>query len=120
MSLDRTTITNTRAFNNSFDAAAAGADAEQRNEVATFYSGDYSKQFAERNGEAPQNLQAMLEQLDDAAVAMQHTFIAANGNPIGEKFDLLDPDNEIEWLESTFLRLLASRCMHCPAFKASS
>jgi methyl-accepting chemotaxis protein len=97
VSLDRITINTTRAFNNNFDAAATGADAAQRSEVAAFYNGDYSKQFSERNGEAPQNLQAMLERLDDAAVAMQHTFIAANGNPIGKKFDLLDPDNDTEY-----------------------
>ncbi len=97
LSVDRNTIENTRAFANNFSDASGGADAAQRADLVTFYQGDYGTRYAELNGESPTDMENLAKQLDDPAVVMQTTYISGNGNPLGQKSDLQDPDDGSEY-----------------------
>ncbi len=61
-----------------------------RSELGSYYSGDYTRQFSSRNNGKSSPAAQWLSQLDDESVALQHRFIKANPNPLGEKDKLAD------------------------------
>ncbi|RLJ18418.1 methyl-accepting chemotaxis protein [bacterium endosymbiont of Escarpia laminata] len=62
-----------------------------RSELAHYYSGEFTKEYKNRNREGSANTDMLLKGLDADAVALQYQYIKANPNPLGEKDRLIDP-----------------------------
>ncbi len=97
LSVDRITVQNARAFASNFAEAARKPDADQRRRVAAFYRETFARAYAGRHGVPLADPEALFQALDDAAIAMQDTYIAANGNKLDEKHDLQDPDDGTQY-----------------------
>ncbi|MEQ8846155.1 methyl-accepting chemotaxis protein [Botrimarina sp.] len=73
-----------------FDRYAASIVAETdpaalRGSLRQHYTDEFATTYAKRNaGERP-DVDALLEQLDDTAIALQHAYIGATENPLGSK-----------------------------------
>ncbi len=65
-----------------------------RSQLGSYYSGDFNTEYQRRNSGTQANASQWLEQLDADSVALQHRFIKANPNPLGEKDRLNDPGSE--------------------------
>ncbi len=68
--------------------------ARMRTELRTYYSGEFATEYKKQNkGQAP-DVEAILSQLDDEAIALQHAYIRANQHPLGSKhlLDTADQD----------------------------
>lgn len=63
-----------------------------RNELATYYTGDFATQYESQNGTKP-DAAKFVSQLSADAVAMQHEYIWKNKNPLGSKH-LLDQGDD--------------------------
>lgn len=83
------------SFKESFSAYRKEAEVADiptlRSQLGSYYSGDFSTQFRQRNGGTQANTSQWLAQLDADSVALQHRFIKANPNPLGGKDNLNDP-----------------------------
>ena len=62
-----------------------------RRELGQYYSGDFTTEFGRRNPGETVDTGSLLEKLDAVGVALQHRFIRANPNPLGQKDRLVDP-----------------------------
>ena len=60
-----------------------------KNQLATYYRNDFSAAYRDQNGGRSPNVDSIISQLDDSAVAFQYHYIKANPNPLGAK-DSLD------------------------------
>lgn len=60
-----------------------------RNQLASYYEEDFSKEFKDSNNGRSPDVQAVLNRLDQETVALQYHYIKANANPLGKK-NLLD------------------------------
>jgi len=82
------------SFKDSFRLYRQQAQADTtalRSQLGSYYSGDFSSEYQQRNSGSTINESQWLSQLDDDSVALQHRFIKANPNPLGEKDKLDDP-----------------------------
>ena len=61
-----------------------------RNDLKTYYTKDFATEFLKRNPTPASGMDAWAAKLDDTQVALQHAFIIANPNPLGEKDKLVD------------------------------
>jgi methyl-accepting chemotaxis protein len=62
---------------------------QMREELARYYREDFSNEYRKRNhGQSP-DVESWIQQLDDTQIALQHTYISANPNPLGEKDKLV-------------------------------
>jgi len=61
---------------------------QARERMQRFYQGDFQQEYGRANAGGVADIKPILEQLDDAAYAMQFEFIANNPNPPGEKSKL--------------------------------
>ena len=86
---NRTTIEAMRGFKTSFYSAAkelTTADpARQRKEMLEYVESQFGPEFVRRNPTAAPDLTAMIDSRDPNTVALQHEFIIANANKLGEK-----------------------------------
>jgi len=86
------------SFKNSFSLYRQEARAEDiatlRSQLGQYYSGDFSSEYQRRNPDTQANTAQWLAQLDADSVALQHRFIKANPNPLGEKDKLDDPGSD--------------------------
>ncbi len=72
------------------EAGVSGADlARMKQELRTYYSGEFSKEYRNRNDGATPDTGSKFEPLDDDSILLQHAYIRANGQPLGSKH-LLD------------------------------
>ena len=62
--------------------------AQQRSDLKTYYVDEFAKEYKSQNGGSDPKVDAMMADLDDAAIAFQHAYIKANTNPLGEKHKL--------------------------------
>ena len=62
-----------------------------RRQLGQYYSGDFSREYQQRNPGKQASTAQWLAQLDADSVALQYHFIKANPNPLGEKDRLDDP-----------------------------
>ena len=67
-----------------------------RQELATYYEGPFSDEYATQNGQKP-DVQALLAQLDDQSIALQYAYIQANPNPLGSKHELDTAEQETNY-----------------------
>ncbi|MCF6354179.1 MAG: methyl-accepting chemotaxis protein [Candidatus Polarisedimenticolaceae bacterium] len=75
-----------------FQQESSTADTETlRRQLGQYYSGDFSREYQQRNPDEQTSTAQWLAQLDADSVALQYHFIKANPNPLGEKDRLDDP-----------------------------
>lgn len=84
-----------KAMRQSFGAASDGLKPEVlkqfRDDLRGVYTRDFAGEFAKRNPQPPAGVEAMVDALDPAALALQHAFIVANPNPLGSKNKMVEP-----------------------------
>lgn len=61
-----------------------------REELSQYYEKDFSDEFSSRNTGIPSNAGALLNGIDDTAIALQYQYIQANSHPLGSKDSLYD------------------------------
>ncbi len=73
---------------------------EMRQELSTYYTGDFSTEYANQNDGATPATGRFLAQLDDDSIALQHAYIRANSNPLGSKhlLDASEADSDYDRL----------------------
>jgi methyl-accepting chemotaxis protein len=64
---------------------SSDAALENRRRLEAYYTKDFTAEFAKRNPGASPDMLAVQARIDPITVAMQHLYIAANPNPLGEK-----------------------------------
>lgn len=70
---------------------------EMKAELATYYSGEFATEYrSQNNGNSP-NERALLDQLDDDSIALQHAYIRVNSNPLGSKDELNAADDDTDY-----------------------
>ena len=62
---------------------------EIRKSLKSYYTQDYSKEYANRNSNKTPNIDSLFNGLDDDSIALQHSFLIDTSYGLGEK-DLLD------------------------------
>ncbi len=65
-----------------------------RSQLGSYYRGNFNAEYQRRNSGTRTNTAQWLGQLDDDSVALQHRFIKANPNPLGEKEKLDNPGSD--------------------------
>ena len=61
-----------------------------RNDLKSYYTQDFAAEFIKRNPAPASGMDAWAAKLDDTQVALQHAYIIANPNPLGEKDKMVD------------------------------
>jgi len=94
-SKDRMTVDAMNAFARSFaryrEDVSGGNLTTQGIELGSYYSDDFSREYARRNPGKQVDTARWVAQLDADSVALQYRFIKANPHPLGEKHMLDDP-----------------------------
>jgi len=94
---DRMVIDAMKDFKSAFYSFREEALGEQMNryraELVTYYTGDFAGEYRKQNNGAAIDAQALFDNLDDDAVALQYQYIKANPNPLGAKDELSDAGN---------------------------
>ena len=96
LSTNRMIVDATKEFRATFpkfreENAVAPADiVRMKQELATYYEGQFRPEFTKQNDGKSINVSAMYGGLDDESVALQYQYIQANKNPLGEKHKLTD------------------------------
>ena len=77
----------TAAYNNAVnERELEKTDLEKmRSELAGYYQGSFAPEYQSQNQDSDPSVMSRLNQLDDATVAMQHSYIVENVNPLGNK-----------------------------------
>ncbi|MBZ0307533.1 MAG: hypothetical protein K8I82_15815, partial [Anaerolineae bacterium] len=74
------------------DAGAAKLGA-MRQELLAHYNGAFADEYRKQNGGGTFDAGNWLEKLSETGITLQHAYIAANPNPLGEKSKLITPDD---------------------------
>ena len=74
------------------DAGAAKLGA-MRQELLAHYNGAFADEYRKQNGGGAIDAGNWLEKLSETGITLQHAYIAANPNPLGEKSKLITPDD---------------------------
>jgi methyl-accepting chemotaxis protein len=70
---------------------AKGSDINSmRGNVKIFYDQQFSEEFSRKNPTRPVGLDKWVTELDEAQIALQHAYIVANKNKLGEKNKMVD------------------------------
>ena len=72
---------------------------DKRGVLTEFYTTQFAEAYKAKNTDAFTQADDFVKQMSDAAVLQQFFFMALNESPIGEKFNLLDPDNGLSYSE---------------------
>jgi hypothetical protein len=96
---NRTTVEALKGFKPAFQRAAADLakvhDATiQRDAMRSYVKDQFAPEFAKRNPMAAPSLEEIIEKRDDNAAALQHEYIVANTNILGEKDKLVSARHE--------------------------
>jgi methyl-accepting chemotaxis protein len=75
-----------------------------RRELSEYYQGDFTTEYQRRNSNRTIDTAALLANLDDNAVLLQHAFIRANPHPLGEKhlLDQLEGNTDYALFHNTY------------------
>jgi methyl-accepting chemotaxis protein len=96
LSNDRMIIDAMNKFNNHFYTYSTERDVDrdqQLGELATYYNNAYKTEFKRRNPKSAINIEALFTHHPISTIALQHQFIRANPNPLGEKHQMIDPED---------------------------
>lgn len=74
------------------DAGAAKLE-KMRQEVIGYYEGPFADEYRKQNGDAAPDVSGWVEKLNGTSISLQHTFIAANPEPLEAKSDMLSPED---------------------------
>lgn len=74
------------------DAGAAKLGA-MRQELLAHYNGAFADEYRKQNGGGAIDAGNWLEKLSETGITLQHAYIAANPNPLGEKSKLITPED---------------------------
>lgn len=94
-SQDQMVVDAMRQFKDSFakvrEESAIDSDqlAKMRNDLFTYYSGDFSNEYRNQNSGKSPGIDRLFKPLDDDSVVLQYKYIKANAHPLGSKH-LLD------------------------------
>ena len=79
------------SFKNSIDAYKTNPHEKEhmRKELLTYYTGEFTTEYKDRNGGKSPGAEKYFRQLDDESIALQYHYIRANTYPLGSKH-LLD------------------------------
>jgi hypothetical protein len=100
---NRATIDAMKAFKPAFynaakDVPRAAADAQQhRRAMIEYVDAQFGPEFAKRNPAKAPDLTALVDARDPNTVVLQHEYIIANPNKLGEKEKLLAADNRFAY-----------------------
>jgi methyl-accepting chemotaxis protein len=100
---NRTTVEAMKGFKSTFYTAAkdmpkSAADAPiHRRRMLDFVESQFGPEFANRNPAKASDLTALIDARDANTVALQHEFIVANANKLGEKDKLLASDQKFPY-----------------------
>ena len=72
----------------------------QKKQLASYYQQDFSGEYKNRNNNKIPDIATMLRGLDADGVALQHTYIKANPNPLGNKDALIAPKDNSSYAKS--------------------
>ena len=100
LSNDRMVIEAMQEFRTSFRSYKNETRADvttQRRQLTGYYSGGFEGEFGQRNQGQRADAEQWVTQLDEDSVALQHAFIKANPNPLGEKHKLTRLDNRSQY-----------------------
>lgn len=93
--VNATVVDGFKSLRQAYAVAAEGSKPETikqlRDELKNSYLTEFATEFAKRNPEPATGLQAVVDALEPAQVVLQHAFITANPNPLGEKNKLAEP-----------------------------
>jgi len=71
-------------------AAKLGA---MRQDLLAHYNGTFADEYRKQNGGGTLDAGKWLEKLSETGITLQHAYIAANPNPLGEKSKLITPED---------------------------
>ncbi|QDU55523.1 methyl-accepting chemotaxis protein [Aeoliella mucimassa] len=92
-----------RSFRTSFATYRheAGIDDTRLEELGpqlqSYYTGDFSRVYAEQNPDMPLDTTQLLEPLDPDSIALQHAYISNNSNPLGSKHLLNESEHGTQY-----------------------
>lgn len=112
---DRMTIEAVQEFTQGMQSLASNdamSEAEieaARQQLITFYDGDFAAAFRERGQEAPEG-RSLVDSLDENAAVLQNLYLATNKNPIGSKdrLDNADDGSDFSKAHATYHPILRS------------
>lgn len=96
-SKDRMIVDAMGSFRTAFKDYAAEIQADgavveaRRSELSEYYRNDFAPEYETQNTGSKIDVSPMYGGLDTEAVLLQHTYIRANANPLGEKHKLVEP-----------------------------
>ena len=61
-----------------------------KSQLLSYYTSDFSDEYARRNPHQQSNTQTYFEKLDADSIALQYQYIKANPHPLGNKDELKD------------------------------
>ena len=70
---------------------------EMKTELYSYYNGEFQNEYKSVNEGRDADVQQILRQLDDDTIALQHSYIRANRNPLGSKHLLDTADEETSY-----------------------
>jgi methyl-accepting chemotaxis protein len=85
-----------RLYQDSVEAAGEAGTAKlekMRQDLQAHYNGAFLDEYRKQNGGATVEAGRWLDKLSGAGVTLQHAYIAANPNPLGEKSKLITPED---------------------------
>ncbi|WP_260291992.1 methyl-accepting chemotaxis protein [Sedimenticola hydrogenitrophicus] len=85
-----------RLYQGSVEAAGEAGAArleKMRQELQAHYNGAFLEEYRKQNGGATVEAARWLDKLSGAGITLQHAYIAANPNPLGEKSKLITPED---------------------------
>jgi len=100
---NRMIIDSLKSFPNAFRNYQASVEAtgnagaakleKMRQELMAYYQGPFSEEYRKQNGGAEPDVTAWIHKLSDTTITLQHTFMAANPEPLGKKSEMLSPED---------------------------
>jgi methyl-accepting chemotaxis protein len=82
-----------KAFNSYIDEDTSFYTPRMKEDVRQYYNQDFSKKYCTSNDATDPNIECLITSLDSQPIALQHLFISENSSPIGEKDELVKPNN---------------------------
>ena len=83
-----------KAFTGISKAVKTGDVTQRQSELARYYGGEFAWTFMQRNPGREFEPASLIEALDPAAVLMQSLFISENPHPLGEKYKLVEVEED--------------------------
>ncbi|MCW8908421.1 MAG: methyl-accepting chemotaxis protein [Sedimenticola sp.] len=100
---NRMIIDSLKSFPNAFRNYQASVEAtgnagaakleKMRQELVDYYRGPFSEEYRKQNGGAAPDVASWIGKLSETTVTLQHTFMAANPEPLGKKSEMLSPED---------------------------